>query len=130
MGRAKFTIAGLCLAFAALTQSGCLVDTGSPRLYSSDGAENYYGQTQPYQYRAYQYPDPYVWQRPYGSPWLGQRPYWNAPQPRVFSPDPGVRCDRRKEVCYKWHDRSGEWRPDRSDTKDTFGKKAARRLNQ
>jgi hypothetical protein len=48
----------------------------------------------------------------------------------MLSPDPGVVCDRRKAVCYKWHNGSREWRPDRSDTRDNFGKKAARRLDQ
>jgi hypothetical protein len=120
----------LCVAFAALSQSACAADTFDRRFHSygqSDGygQSDYYGQTRPYEYR-----DPYAYQRPYGSPGMGQRPYWNAPRSRVFAPDPGVRCDRRKQVCYKWHEGSREWRPDRSDTKDNFGKKAARRLNR
>ena len=115
--------------------SACAAGTFDHRFYSygqSDGGQtdyydqtDYYGQTRPYEYR-----DPYAYQRPYGSSWMGQRPYWNTPQSRVFAPDPGVACDRRREVCYKWHDSSREWRPDRSDTKDNFGKKAARRLNR
>jgi hypothetical protein len=128
---AKLAIVALCLALAALSQGACAADTLNSRFYSYGRTEDYYGQTRPYQYRdPYTYRDPYALQHPYGSPGMGQRPYWYAPQSRVFSPDPRVRCDRRKEVCYKWHDRSREWRPDRSDTKDTFGKKAARRLNQ
>jgi hypothetical protein len=120
----------LCLAIAALSHSACAADTFDRRFYSygpSDGYRqtDYYGQTRPYEYH-----DPYAYQRPYASPWTGQRPYWNPPRSRVFSPDPGVACDRRREVCYKWHDGSREWRPDRSDTKDNFGKKAARRLER
>lgn len=123
MKRASRTIAGLCLAVASLWLGAC-VGTFDQPFYSYGGTQGY-GQN-----RAYEYRDPYAWQRPYGTPGMGQRPYWNAPQSRVYSPDSGVRCDRRKEVCYKWHNKSREWRPDRSDTKDNFGKKAARRLNQ
>jgi hypothetical protein len=124
MNQAKLAMVALCLAFAALSQGACAAGSVDRRFYGYGGTDDY-GQVWPYEYR-----DPYKLQRPYGSPWMGQRPYWNAPQSRVFSRDPGVRCDRRKEVCYKWHNKSREWRPDRSDTKDNFGKKAARRLNQ
>jgi hypothetical protein len=102
---------------------GCGSDSELPPLQF--GQTHDYGQTPPYGYA-----DPYAFQRPYGSPWIGPRPYWNAPPSRMFSPDPGVVCDRRKAVCYKWHNGSREWRPDRSDTRDNFGKKAARRLDQ
>lgn len=129
MKPARLAILALCLGASALTLSACLIGTPNTRFYSYGGAEDYYGQTQPYQYGAYQYRDPYTSRRPYGYGGT-QGPYRYSPQSRVFSPDRGVTCDRRKEVCYKWHDKSREWRPDRSDTKDTFGKKAARRLNQ
>lgn len=133
MKRASRTIAGLCLALAELSLGACAGTFDQP-FFSYGATQGYgggYGGTQSYgQNRAYEYRDPYTWQRPYGTPGMGQRPYWNAPQSRAYSPDSGVRCDRRKEVCYKWHNKSREWRPDRSDTKDNFGKKAARRLNQ
>ena len=135
MMQAKLAIV-LCLALAALSQSSCEAATFDRRSYSY-GQTDYYGQTDHYgqadylgQTRRYEYRDPYAYQRPYGSPWMGQRPYGYAPRPQVFSPDPGVRCNLRKEVCYKWHNESREWRPDRSDTKENFGKKAARRLNR
>ena len=123
MKRASRAIAVLCLALATLSLGACAGTFDQP-FYSYGGTPSY-GQS-----RAYEYRDPYTWQRPYGTPGMGQRPYWNAPQSRAYSPDSGVRCDRRKEVCYKWHNKSREWRPDRSDTKDNFRKKAARRLNQ
>jgi hypothetical protein len=118
MNRATLMIAALCLA--SLPEVGCATDKFLPL--------SGFGQTADYVQTGYA--DPYAFRRPYGSPWMGQRPYWNAPQSRVFSSDPGVVCDRRKAVCYKWHNGSREWRPDRSDTRDNFGKKAARRLNQ
>jgi hypothetical protein len=121
MNRAGLVIAALCLA--SLPEAGCATDEFLSPL-SGFGQTDDYGQTPPYGYS-----DPYASQPPYG-PWMGQRPYWNAPQSRTFSPDPGVVCDQRQAVCYKWHDGSGEWRPDRSDTRDNFGKKAARRLDQ
>lgn len=125
MKRASRAIAVLCLALATLSLGACAGTFDQPFYSYSYGGTQDYGQN-----RAYEYRDPYTWQRPYGTPGMGQRPYWNAPQSRVYSPDSGVRCDRRKEVCYKWHNNSGEWRPDRSDTKDNFGKRAARRLDQ
>jgi hypothetical protein len=118
------TLAIAALCFASLAQVGCATDTFFPS-YSGFGQTDDYGQSPPYRYA-----DPYAFQPPYASPWMGRRPYWNAPQSRVFSPDPGMVCDQRKAVCYKWHNGSREWRPDRSDTRDNFGKKAARRLNR
>ena len=131
MNQARHAIVVLSLAVAALAQGACAAETLNPSFFSYGGTGDYYGQTTPYQYqyRDYQYRDPYTFRRPYGYGGT-QGPYWNSPQSRVFSPDSGVKCDRRKEVCYKWHNNSREWRPDRSDTKDTFGKKAARRINQ
>ena len=120
MNRAGLVIAALCLACLP----GCVTDEFLSPL-SGFGQTDDYAQTPPYRYS-----DPYVFQRPYGSPWMGRSPSWGAPLSRVFSPDAGVVCDRRKAVCYKWHNGSHEWRPDRSDTRDNFGKKAARRLGQ
>ena len=42
---------------------------------------------------------------------------------KIFRPDDDVVCNRRERVCFK------DGRPDRSETRDFFGKKAARRLN-
>ena len=42
---------------------------------------------------------------------------------RIYRVDNGVVCDPRRQVCLK------EGRPDRSETRDFFGKKAARRVN-
>jgi hypothetical protein len=42
---------------------------------------------------------------------------------RIFRADDDVVCNRRERVCYK------DGHPDRSETRDFFGKKAARRLN-
>src|SRR4029453_14805005 len=93
MNRATLVIAALCLA--SLPQVGCATDKFlSP--FSGLGQTDQYGQAPPYGYA-----DPYPSQRPY-EPSMGQRPYWNAPESRKFSPDPGVVCDRRKAVCYKW----------------------------
>jgi hypothetical protein len=136
MNPAKLAIVAFCLACWALSQAGCAAGTFRSPIYgggwTSDYGQprSYYGQPLPYYGQPYEYRDPYGYQRPYDPPGMGQRPYWYAPRSRVFSPNPGVSCDRRKAVCYKWHKGSGEWRPDRSDTKDNFGKKAARRLKQ
>lgn len=40
----------------------------------------------------------------------------------IFRADDDVVCNRREQVCYK------DGHPDRSETRDLFGKKAARRL--
>lgn len=42
---------------------------------------------------------------------------------RVYRVDDDVVCNRSKEICYK------NGRPDRSETRDYFGKKAARRVD-
>jgi hypothetical protein len=42
---------------------------------------------------------------------------------RIFRPDDDVVCNRRERVCYK------DGHPDRSETRDFFGKKAARRVD-
>ena len=42
---------------------------------------------------------------------------------RIYRVDDDVVCNRPKEVCYK------NGRPDRSETRDYFGKKAARRVD-
>jgi hypothetical protein len=42
---------------------------------------------------------------------------------RIYRVDDDVVCNRRSEVCYK------NGRPDRSETRDYFGKKAARRVD-
>lgn len=42
---------------------------------------------------------------------------------RIYRVDNDVVCDRRREICYK------NGRPDRSETKEFFGKKAARRID-
>ena len=42
---------------------------------------------------------------------------------RIYRVDDNVVCNRRSEVCYK------NGRPDRSETRDYFGKKAARRVD-
>ena len=97
MNRATLVIAALCLT--SLPEIGCAADKFSPP-FSGFGQTEDDGQSPPYGYA-----DPYAFQRPYGSPWMGQRPYWNAPQSRVFSPDPGVVCDQRKAVCYNWFPR-------------------------
>jgi hypothetical protein len=129
MNRAKRAIVALGLACAVVFLGACTLGTVRSPVYAGGWASDY-GQPRPYYGQPYGYRDPYGYPRPYGLPGMGQRPYWDAPRSRVFSPNPGVTCDRRKAVCYKWHQGSGEWRPDRSDTKDNFGKKAARRLNQ
>jgi hypothetical protein len=125
----KFAIVALLVAGGALAQGACTMGTVRSPVYSG-GWTNDYGQTRPYYGQPYDYRDPYAIHRPYGPPVMEPRGYWDGPRSRVFSPNPGVECDRRKAVCYKWHRGSGEWRPDRSDTKDNFGKKAARRLKQ
>ena len=73
----------------------------------------YYGQ--PYEYR-----DPYGYPRPYGPPGMGSA-HTGMRHSRGSSPRSWRVVHRRKAVCYKWHKGSGEWRPDRSDTKDNFG---------
>lgn len=40
----------------------------------------------------------------------------------IFRPDDDVVCNRRERACYK------DGRPDRSETRDAFGKKAAKKL--
>lgn len=42
---------------------------------------------------------------------------------RIYRVDDDVVCNRRQEVCFK------NGRPDRSETRDYFGKKAGRRVN-
>jgi hypothetical protein len=42
---------------------------------------------------------------------------------RIFRPDDNVVCNRRDKVCLK------NGHPDRSETRDFFGKKAARRID-
>jgi hypothetical protein len=42
---------------------------------------------------------------------------------RIYRVDDDVVCNRQQEVCYK------NGRPDRSETRDYFGKKAARRVD-
>jgi hypothetical protein len=42
---------------------------------------------------------------------------------RIFRPDDDVVCNRRDKVCFK------NGHPDRSETRDFFGKKAARRID-
>ena len=42
---------------------------------------------------------------------------------RIYRIDDDVVCNRLREVCYK------NGRPDRSETKDFFGKSAARKVN-
>lgn len=139
MFSARLAISALWLTFVALAEGACAAGTFDRSSYGYR-VQSYsqtwpYESRQPFEYRdSYRYRNPYEYRdpfrRPYPAPWMGRSPSWNAPRSRVFSPDRGVTCDRRKEVCYKWHNKSHEWRPDRSDTKDTFGKKAARRLNQ
>lgn len=129
MNRLKLAIVALCLACGVLFLGACTLGTIRSPVYAGAWTSDY-GQTRPYYGQPYDDRDPYAVQRPYGPPGMGQRPYWDAPRSRVFSPNPGVRCDPRKAVCYKWHQGSREWLPDRSDTKDNFGKKAARRLKQ
>jgi hypothetical protein len=123
--------AALCLILVAT--AGCV--TGGSSLTAWSAGRPVYAESRP----AYGYGPPVrvpydsqtvpqhpYWNNPRGAP----RPYWQAPRPRSFSPNPGVVCNERKAVCYKWHNGSREWRADRSDTRDVFGKKAARRLNQ
>ncbi len=55
-------------------------------------------------------------------------PDWRHREPRGFYPEYGLRCDPRRAVCYTWDERHDRWRPDRSETRDYFGKKAAKRL--
>lgn len=43
---------------------------------------------------------------------------------KIFLPDDDVVCSRRERVCFK------DGRPDRSETRDVFGKKAARQIGQ
>jgi hypothetical protein len=42
---------------------------------------------------------------------------------KIFRPDDDVVCNRREKVCFK------DGHPDRSETRDHFGKKAARRID-
>jgi hypothetical protein len=42
---------------------------------------------------------------------------------KIFRPDDDVVCNRREKVCFK------NGHPDRSETRDLFGKKAARRID-
>jgi hypothetical protein len=43
---------------------------------------------------------------------------------KIFRPDDDIMCNRRERVCFK------DGRPDRSETRDIFGKKAARRIGR
>lgn len=49
---------------------------------------------------------------------------------RSYFPEYGLKCDPRRAVCYKWSERRDRWQPDRSETRDYFGKKAAKRLKR
>src|SRR3954447_8308588 len=65
--------------------------------------------------------DPFSTSRPYG---YGGAPFggrYNNDRP--FRPSRHVVCDPDDRVCYK------NGRPDRSETRDYFGKKAARRVD-
>jgi hypothetical protein len=55
---------------------------------------------------------------------------WRPERPQTFFPEHGVKCNPRRAVCYKWDEHRDRWRPDRSETRDFFGKKAAKRLKR
>jgi hypothetical protein len=43
---------------------------------------------------------------------------------KIFRPDDDIVCNRRERVCFK------DGRPDRSETRDFFGRRAARRMGR
>ena len=85
MNRAKLAIVALCLACGVVSLGACTMGTLRSPIYGG-GWMSDYGQTRPYYGQPYEYRDPYGYPRPYGPPGMGQRPYWYAPQSRVFSP--------------------------------------------
>src|SRR4051812_47313006 len=65
--------------------------------------------------------DPFLTSRPYGYGGAPSRGRYNNDRP--FRPSRHVVCDPDDRVCYK----NGQ--PDRSETRDYFGRKAARRVD-
>ena len=128
MNRAKLAIVALCLACGVVSLGACTMGTVRSPIYGS-GWMSDYGQTRPTTVSLTNIEILMVIRvrtvrRGWGSAHTGMR------HSRGSSPRSWRVVHRRKAVCYKWHKDSGEWRPDRSDTKDNFGKRAARRLNQ
>src|SRR3954468_24079399 len=101
------------LAIALL--AGCITDGGDLGGVAADGPllrpyGGFYGSN-----------DPFLTSRPYGyggAPFHGR---YNGDRP--FRPSRHVVCDPDDRVCYK----NGQ--PDRSETRDYFGRKAARRVD-
>jgi hypothetical protein len=120
----------LAAVFAVSEATACIAEEATP-VWDSSG----YGQMQPYPYVVHPYPygQPYAWRPAPYRDWYGRpypyAPYQYVPRSGLFSPGQGVTCDRSRGICYRWHNRGREWRSDRSETRDYFGRRAARRLN-
>ena len=132
-------------SFPALSGSSVYTQETQTTVYATPGASSTTIYTAPnYPNRTY-YGQPGYGQPTYVQPGYGQPGYRQpgayppyavpgqpgaAPGQRYFSPEAEVKCDNATSACYRYSGRQGRYMTDTDATRQVYGRKAARRLNQ